>query len=262
MGALTLRILREDDDPDAAVVLVDGWVGERAYPFLLDTGAATTTLQADPYTAAFPTVGTRDSGGVFARYEEELVKAPPIRVGPLSSEALVVSRTTSGGLFNLLGMDVLGAHRLEFRFAESSVLVDEPPRTVSARPLLTSGAGHPFVPVHWGSREARAVWDTGASMTVVDARFIAGHPADFAPAGASTGTDSSGAQRATPAFTMTGATVGDVMLAPHRVAAVDLAGLNGSGRPVDLILGYNSIRQATWLFDFPAARWAVWRDSI
>jgi len=26
---------------------------------------------------------------------------------------------------------------------------------------------------------------------------------------------------------------------------------------MDLILGYPTIRQADWLFDFPAARWAV-----
>ena len=261
MSLLRLHIRRDDDDPSAALVLVDGWVGERPYPFLLDTGAATTTLKTDSYTVTFPTVGTRASGGVFSRDEEELVRAPPIRVGPLSSEALVVSRKASGVLFNLLGMDVLGAYRLEFRFAETSVLVDEPFPAVVAHPLVTSDAGHPFVPVHWGAREARAVWDAGASLTVGDARFIANHPADFAPAGASMGTDSNGTESPTPVFTMVGATVGGVPLAPHRVAAVDLTGLNGSGPPVHLILGYNSIRQATWLFDFPAARWAVWTDS-
>ncbi len=259
MSVLTLRIVPDDDD-GAALVLVDGWVGECPYPFLLDTGAATTTLKTDPYTATFPTAGTHAARGVLSGSENERVRAPTLRVGPLASGAPVVSRQAAGLLHHLLGMDVLGAYRLEFQFAERQVLVNHPIRAAVGQPLVTSAAGHPFVSVHWGAREACAVWDTGASMTVVDANFAASHPASFVPAGASVGTDSSGTTSVTPVFTMIGAAVGGVLLAPHRVAGVDLTGLNGSGRPVHLILGYTSISQATWLFDFPAARWAVWTE--
>jgi hypothetical protein len=37
---------------------------------------------------------------------------------------------------------------------------------------------------------------------------------------------------------------------------VDLAGANSMLRyPMDLIVGYPTIRRAEWLFDFPARRW-------
>jgi hypothetical protein len=39
---------------------------------------------------------------------------------------------------------------------------------------------------------------------------------------------------------------------------VDLSHINGPlDQPIDLILGYPTLRQADWLFDFPARRWTL-----
>jgi len=41
---------------------------------------------------------------------------------------------------------------------------------------------------------------------------------------------------------------------------VDLSRANATlDLPMDLILGYTTLRQANWLFDFPAKRWAITR---
>ena len=61
---------------------------------------------------------------------------------------------------------------------------------------------HPYVPVDFGPVQGSAVWDSGASLTVVDKGFIARHPAFFEPAGESTGTDATGTRVTTPMFTM------------------------------------------------------------
>ena len=48
------------------------------------------------------------------------------------------------------------------------------------------------------------------------------------------------------------------MFGPHQAVAVDLSRVNSTLEyPMDLILGYPTIRQADWLFDFPARRWTL-----
>jgi hypothetical protein len=44
-----------------------------------------------------------------------------------------------------------------------------------------------------GDVTASAVWDTGASLTIVDMNFVQKHPECFQQAGQSSGTDSTGA---------------------------------------------------------------------
>ena len=59
---------------------------------------------------------------------------------------------------------------------------------------------------------------------------------------------------------MSGARIGGAVFPPHKVACVDLAQLNSTqARPLDLILGYTTLRQANWLLDVPARRWALTR---
>lgn len=117
---------------------------------------------------------------------------------------------------------------------------------------------HPYVDVHVGAISAQSVWDTGAGMTIADSNFIEAHPALFRRAGRSTGTDASGASRETAMYRMAAPLIGDHRFPPLTVAAVDLAAVNATlALPMDLILGYNALRRANWLFDFPGRRWAI-----
>jgi hypothetical protein len=48
----------------------------------------------------------------------------------------------------------------------------------------------------------------------------------------------------------------------HQAAVVDLSHANSTIElPMDLILGYPTLRQADWLIDFPASRWTVMDPS-
>lgn len=56
----------------------------------------------------------------------------------------------------------------------------------------------------------------------------------------------------TPTFIVSEMTIGGVRFSPPRVAAVDLAPANATlARPMDLILGFTTLVQANWHFDFP-----------
>ena len=61
-----------------------------------------------------------------------------------------------------------------------------------------------------------------------------------------------------PMFIMSGAMIGNLVFPPHRVASVDLSAVNSTvDIPMDLILGYSTLRHADWLLDFPRKRFAI-----
>jgi hypothetical protein len=261
MRQLPLIIEPDPDDPGCAAVLVDGTVAGRPYRFVLDTGAARTQLEADEYTAALATAAEDVSFGAFGGHQADpVMTVTDVVVGPLRADTLEVARVTGGGpsLRNVLGMDVLGRYACHFRLGAGVLELEADPAARADQELLVGPRGHPYVDVHWPGVTGQACWDTGAGATLVDRAFWLAHPELFEEIGTSTGTDSTGTQAQTPLLRMTGPVIGHRAFTGHSAVAVDLSGVNaGLEYPMDLILGYPTLRQADWLFDFPAKRWAL-----
>jgi predicted aspartyl protease len=261
MRQVPLIIEPDPDDPGCAAVLVDGTVAGRSYRFVLDTGAARTQLEADEYTTALTAAGEDTSFGAFGgSAADPVVTVTDLAIGPLRAAALEVARAPAGGPAprNVLGMDVLGRFACHFRLAASVLELEASPAARADQDLLVGSRGHPYVDVHWPGVTGQACWDTGAGATVVNRDFWLGHPELFEETGISTGTDSKGAQAQTPLLRMAGPVIGHRAFTGHSAVVVDLSGVNaGLEYPMDLILGYPTLRQADWLFDFPAKRWAL-----
>jgi predicted aspartyl protease len=257
MAELTLIIEPDQDEPSFASVYVDGTIAGRRYRFILDTGAARTRLPRDEYTATLPSAGTDSSAGAFGvETRDPLVTVTDLTAGPLRAARLDVGLTGNGP--NLLGMDVLGEHRCVFRCDAGLLAVDEPARTEASLDLLVGERGHPYVDLCWPGATARAVWDTGAGPTLVNRDFWLAHPDLFEEAGSASGTDSTRTQMETPLLRMAGPVIGGRQFDTHLVVAVDLSAANSAlDHPMDLIVGYPTIRQTDWLFDFPARRWDI-----
>jgi hypothetical protein len=158
-------------------------------------------------------------------------------------------------------MDILREHCCHFMMDEQRVRVDPGDLAEAAdvfHELRVDDGYHPYIEVGLGAAKARAVWDTGAGITVVDIQFIRKHSIYFAEAGRSQGTDATGERVETPMFTMGTVVVGNHAFPPHRVAGVDLSPVNAALRmPMDMILGFSTINKANWVFDFPRRRWAI-----
>ncbi len=261
MGAFSLIIKPDADEAEAAEIYVDGRIGGRAYRFLLDTGAGKSSVVADDYTSTFESVEQHHSSGVFAKSSEDLITVPRIQVGPIARENFTLVRAVAGGQRrgNLIGMDLLKDFRLHFFFDQNRVSVDEDEAVEGVvQDLLLDDRFHPYVEVQFAGANAKAVWDTGASLTIVDLAFVKKHPGAFQEVGQSTGTDATGAQMETPMFVMAATTIGGCEFPPHRAAGVDLSAVNATlDVPMDMILGYSTLRQANWLFDFPRRKWAI-----
>jgi len=258
MRQVPLIIEPDPDDPDFATVLVDVTIAGRPYRLLLDTGAARTQLDPDDYTSSLSPIGEDASSAAFGgRVTEAVVTITDLAVGPLRVAALDVTRSEreAGGR---LGMDVLGRHRCHFRFGAGFLDLEEPPGHRATNDLLVNRRGHAYVEVHWPGSSGQACWDTGAGATIVNRDFWASHPELFEQIGTSVGTDGQGEQAETPLLLMAESVIGQRTFSRHKAVAVDLSVVNRTlDYPMDLILGYPTMRQADWLFDFPARRWAL-----
>lgn len=262
MKRIPLIIEPDRDDPDCAEVLVNGTIAGRSFRFILDTGAARTQVVADEIIAGLSSHGQEQSSGVFAAGAKPLVTVSDLVVGPLTAATLEITRVEPAqpGACSLLGLDVLGRHCCHFRFDAGVLDLERSPADRADRDLEVGDRGHAHVEVAWPGVTARANWDSGAGITVVDQAFLLAHPGLFAKAGTSSGTDSAGAKAQASTYLMTGAQIGGAVFAPHKVACVNLSHVNSTlARPMDLILGYTTLRQADWLFDFPARRWVLTR---
>jgi gag-polyprotein putative aspartyl protease len=261
MRQVPLLITPEPDEPGEALALVDGTVAGRPYRFILDTGAARSQLEDDEYTAALPAAAPDGSSGALGgRAADPVVTVTDLAVGPLRAATLQVTRARRDGphVPNLLGMDVLGACCCHFRLDAGVLELAAPPGHRADRDLLLGRRGHVYLDLHWPGVTARACWDTGSSATLVNRDFWRAHPDLFEEIGMTSGTDAHGAQAATPVLMMAAPVIGPRAFARHRVAAADLSAINRSAEhPMDLIIGYPTLRQADWLFDFPAKRWTL-----
>ena len=263
MDALDLILKPDETEPGTAEVYVDGTVDGRPYRFLLDTGAARSSIVADDYTLTFPSIEKHDSSGVFAASSADVITVPGLAVGPIARRefTLVRAPVDSPGTNTLIGMDLLKDFRCRFLFDENRVLLENsaaPAAHPALQALFLDAKAHPYVDVQFGAATAHAVWDTGASLTVVDLAFIRRHPEAFQESGTSTGTDATGTSVETPMFDMAATVIGGATFPPVRVAGVELSPVNATIQtPMDLILGYNILSRAHWLFDFPRRQWAI-----
>jgi hypothetical protein len=270
------------------------------YQFLLDTGAARTSIVFDQYTASLTPNGKNSSLGVSGTSaSEDLITLPSIKCGPISKQNFSVVRMAQHNTLsrNLLGMDILKDYCQHFLFDQNRVEVgvlvapemtadDQADELFDFQELVFDKGFHPYVEVDFSTaaavtaddgtggaagtdtatvtgantvaKKGNAVWDSGASITVVDLNFVRKYPAFFEEAGYSFGTDSTGTQVKSPMFIMATCVIGKTIFSPHKVAAVDLQEVNAHIEiPMDLILGYSTFKQANWLFDFPRHRWTI-----
>jgi predicted aspartyl protease len=253
-----LIVEADPDEPGCATVRVDAQVGVRTYRFVLDTGAARTGMLADAWVAGLPSDERHTANAVFAAITEDIVVLPSVTLGPLVVANVRAARAAAGKAGdNLLGMDVLGGAAIRIDLDGAEVGVESSGALPTAWPLDRSQRGHPFVELRWGDAAGRAVFDTGASITLMDTAFLAEHPSQFTYVGMTKGTDAAGVEMTTDLYQMDTVTIGDREFTPTRVAVVDLPQNNGR---MDFVLGYPVIRQAVWAFDFPANRWGFITD--
>ncbi|MFE1644143.1 aspartyl protease family protein [Microbacterium sp. P01] len=259
--------LNLDPDPDVAeaivvsvLVDVDG-VHQR---LIVDTGGAQSALAAGELSRKLQSAPARsDAGrGVFGgNRRPDRVVAEMMAIGGLRIARPRFDVEALPGAPSLLGLDVLGEHRLDFLFSAAVLEFDGEGVVDHRRDLVQSSRRHPYVTANWGDIAANAIWDSGASISIVDRAFARRHSGLFRPEGNSSGIDASGVESNIEMVRMAGLTVGGRTFTPTIAGIADIAGIEHAGDPpFDLILGMPVLRQADWALDL-ADGWWGYRDQ-
>ena len=199
-------------------------------------------------------VGEDTAEGLFGRVPVERVVLPDLTVPGLTAGRRTVARLRSGGAGarSLLGLDVLGAHALLLHGPAATLHTTVAGGLPADLSLERGERGHRYLPVALpGGRVVRALWDTGADITVVDRELVTSHPELFTAPGSAIGTDASGTTAVTDVCRIEAYRIADVLFASHVVAVADLP------EPAEMALGHPTLRQATWSMDLPSGRRGV-----
>ena len=256
MVPVVLRVEPDAEFDDCALLCVDGTVSGTSHRFVLDSGSPSTQI-ADPGALLSASVIGEDSAeGLFGRAPVERVALPDLTVPGLTAGPRTVHRLRTGGTGarSLLGLDVLGEHALLLHGPAATLHTTVAGGLAASLPLERGTRGHCYLPVALpGGRVVRALWDTGADITVVDRALVASHPELFTSLGSASGTDAVGATVVTDVCRLKAYSSADVLFAGHPVAVADLP------EPVEMALGHPTLRQAIWSMDLPTGRWGVSR---
>lgn len=265
MVPVVLRVVPDEEFDECALLCVDGTVSGTPHPFVLDSGSATTQIADPDALLSASVVGEDTAEGLFGRAPVERVAVSDLTVPGLTAGRRTVARLRTGGAGarSLLGLDVLGEHALLLDGPAATLHTTAAGGLAADLPLERGTRGHCYLPVVLpGGRAVRALWDTGADITVVDRELVTSHPELFTALGSATGTDSSGTTAVTDVGRMEAYRIADVPFTSHIVAIADFGAVTELPEPFEMVLGYPTLRQAIWSMDLPSRRWAVSRADV
>ncbi|GAA3171177.1 hypothetical protein GCM10010531_25630 [Blastococcus jejuensis] len=265
MVPVVLRVEPDEEFEECALLCVDGTVSGARHRFVLDSGSPTTQIADPDALISASVVGEDTAEGLFGRAPVERVVLPDLTVPGLTAGPRTVARLRTGGAGarSLLGLDVLGEHALLLDGPAATLYTTVAGGLTADLPLERGTRGHCYLPVALpGGKVVRALWDTGADITVVDRELVTSHPELFTAMGSASGTDSSGTTAVTDVGRMAGYRIADVSFASHTVAIADFGAVVELPEPFTMVLGYPTLHQAIWSMDLPSGRWAVSRPSV
>ena len=251
---VVLRVEPDEEFEECAVLCVDATLSGTPHRFVLDSGSPTTQIADPDALLSASVVGEETTAGLFGGASVELVALPDLTVPGLAAGPRTVHRLRTGGTGarSLLGLDVLGDHALLFDGPAATLHTTRAGGLAADLPLERGTRGHCHLPATLpAGRVVRALWDTGAGITVVDRELVASHPGLFTALGSVSGTDAMGATMVTDVRRMEAYSIADVRFAGHPVAVADLP------EPMEMVLGYPTLRQAVWSMDMPTGQWGV-----
>lgn len=255
-----LEIEYDDESKVSANTLVQAKINGEAQQFILDTGCRTTSLYASEFSNQLPKVGSNESSGAVGTEVFDLVQIKEFEFGPIKKTGLAISRANSPLIHkNLLGMDILKGSRFLMSHKNQSLEFSPDLKFQKLEEIFPDPRGHqPFINIKLNDLPQKVLWDSGAGITLVDLAFVNSHPEFFKITGESTGTDSTGNQVVTPQYQVQSLEIAGQVFDPHEIAAIDMSHFKDkSGNPVNIVLGFSTLRQADWCMDFENNKWAI-----
>lgn len=227
---------------------------------MLDTGSALTVVESAGSFERYQAEGSIDFKSASGRQQA----TDTIRVGEIRFAGGVFTNVSVSRLHNaaenMLGIDLIARQPFSMTFIQVPSLHLNPPAPRSLQTdLAVSKHGLMAVPLKLAGVQVSALWDTGASITVVDPRFIQAHPADFHRLSTPMlGTDGAGDALEVAVYRARRMAIGGRTFRNMHVVAVDLSMLREHfSQDIQAVLGFNVIRKADWYFHRANRQWSI-----
>ncbi len=246
-------------EPGKYVTQVELLVDGKKKMFLLDTGAASSSIGKDEDTRKYPSLGKEEARGASGKPKIcDAVRPEKILLGKQEYTKRKIKRCER----NILGMDLLGTFIFQVNLAEKKLdVVPSLPSNAPSYPIRRLRPGHITIPAKFGEEAMDVLFDTGADTTVIDSQFINSHPALFRLVRSEEGTDAHGHKIESKVYECKSVRLGELNLENVEMAAFDFGPfLRGRMEGTPVILGNNVIEHARWSFDLKAGKWALERN--
>lgn len=264
MQTVTLNIHFDDETEETGIVYTDAYLNDEKVTFVFDTGCRRSSLCSSKFSEKLERIDEEESSGAFGKSTYDLVKVDKFILESLEKKDLIFAKAREKKIDkNLLGMDILSEYSIFFSINEKKVIFDPDTLTKEKLEPIFPESGvlgrQPYIDIKCENIKVRALWDTGAGITIADISFIKQNPELFELSGETEGTDSTGTKMTTPTYQIKSLHIAGNTFKPHTIAAVDMSHVNSkSGRsPIHIVLGFNAIKQANWYFDFKNNLWGI-----
>ena len=255
----TARITETHAELDSGRFYVQGLIDGEPESFQLDSGSTYTSVAFSDFTARYPTSGSRRrTGAAGASRVDDLITIAQLRIGEREILDHPVVRYPKGSESeSRVGMDALAARRLCFDF-KSGVLRFNPHASETLDHKLTRLAGGVLgMNASVGDLRMEAAWDTGAELTVVDTALVQHHPDLFRFVEDVQGEDSTETRLPFRVHRAMRIMLGDHEFDEPVVLAMDLELLRRRLGNLQLVVGFNLMRNLAWSFDVESGRWGI-----
>lgn len=254
MKVETIPLKVISSSPNATLAEVQVSVDGKNKFFLLDTGAASSSIGTDDHTKQYRSLGKEESRGASGNPTIcDIIQPSEIKLGKHVFSKTKLKRCDRF----ILGIDLLGEQIFEVYLAAQELnILAELPNKNTALPVRRLKPGHLTIPAKLGGLQVDVLFDTGADTTVIDAKFVRENPTLFTLVRSEDGTDAHGNKIPSEVYRCSVVELGNLRLSNVEMATFEFGDHlreKMEGSPV--ILGNNVISKAVWSFDLKSGKW-------
>ncbi|OFZ24589.1 MAG: hypothetical protein A2381_13980 [Bdellovibrionales bacterium RIFOXYB1_FULL_37_110] len=230
---------------------------------IIDTGARQSAVGEDSFFLQYPVA----SQGEMTGFNGEVIITDEIlinnfKIGELVLSNLLVDRVGVGFASKnpIIGNDVYWNLTMTFDFNQNVIyLGDQSPDDVKHAGLDTYHEKWIGIPVQIEGDKVKSLWDTGASLSAVDIRYIEENLANFKFVREIEAEDGVGNIVKTKVY-KTRLNISGISIQDVTVVAIDFKKIQNDVDPdIKVIVGYNIYSKFNWLIDYKNKKWAVWQ---